>query len=70
MKLQESVINFDVKETMNMDNNDFYKENGSFDSKDKNILNPKSRLIARNRMSKIDTDGLASNNNNIGGILN
>jgi hypothetical protein len=66
--LQESDINFDVKET-NMDNNEFYKENGSFDLKDKGILNLKFKSSAKNRISIIEADKSAAKNN-IGGINN
>lgn len=69
-KLQESDINFDVKETVNTDNNEFYKENGSFDLKDnKGILGAKSKASAKNRLSIIGADG-SSARNNIGGDFN
>lgn len=64
--LHESDINFDVKETINTDNNQFFKDNSSFDSKDRNLFTKSKGPSARNRMSKIDPDGL-SNKNNIGG---
>lgn len=67
-RLQESVINFDVKET-NMDNNEFYKENCSFDSKDKGNLKIKFKPSAKNRLSIIENDNSAAKNN-IGGINN
>jgi len=64
--LQESDINFDVKETINTDNNQFFKDNCSFDSKDKNIFTKSKGPSARTRMSKIDQDGM-TNKNIIGG---
>lgn len=63
-KLHESDINFDVKETINMENNRFYKENGSFDSKDKGTINNKSKLSAKNRLSIIGDNNMK---NNVGG---
>ncbi len=66
-KLQDSDINFDFKENINNENNDFYKENGSFESNGKNLIDPKSKMMPKNRLSRIERDSSQNKMNNLGG---
>jgi len=63
INLKDPEINFDLKETVNTDNNQFYKEDDSFDENTKSKgPNNKRRIL------KIEKDVLA-NKQNMGGNI-